>query len=109
LIVAAFGFFNAGILITAQSIIQVRVPEHLLGRALSLFGIVGGLGSASALPIGALGDEFGLRYPIGFVGLILVGLTLIMVGGAQPLRWLGQAQEGDETTSQDLFGDMHAR
>ena len=90
LIMGLFGLSNAGILITAQSIFQVSVPHHMLGRAMSLFGIVGGLGSISALPVGAAGDEFGLRYSLGFVALILFVVTLLMSTGAQPLKWLGR-------------------
>ena len=89
LCVATFGLFNSGILSTAQTMVHMSVPQKLLGRAMSLFGIVGGLGSISALPVGAAGDEFGLRYSLGFVGLILFTVTLLMTSGAQPLRWLG--------------------
>jgi MFS family permease len=73
-----FGFATAGLSVCSQTIFQTEVPPHLLGRVLSLWSMAGGLGSVSALPIGIVGDAFGLRWALGAVAVAMLAVTLYM-------------------------------
>jgi MFS family permease len=73
-----FGVCTATQPILAQSIFQVSVPDRLLGRVVSLWMLSGGLGSMSALPLGALSDLLGMRWVLGGTALILAALTAMV-------------------------------
>lgn len=72
---ALFGISTTGLSITGQAIFQLTVPPRLLGRVSSLWMVGGGLGSITALPIGLVGDEFGLRWALGGVAVMLLVVT----------------------------------
>jgi hypothetical protein len=71
---AFFGVFLAVMIVSGQTVIQSEVPSDFLGRVTSAWTIAGGVGLVSSLPVGALGEELGLRYV-----LIVVGCTLALV------------------------------
>jgi predicted MFS family arabinose efflux permease len=77
---AIFGFGNSAVPVIAQTIFQVTVPQHLLGRVVSLLQLAPGLASVMALPIGYLGDQFGLRAVVGVSAVIFLSFSAI-VGG----------------------------
>ena len=66
-----FGFANSMVAVTAQAIMQTESEQRYLGRVVGLWSMGGGIGALTALPIGAAGDEFGLRYALGFVAAML--------------------------------------
>lgn len=69
---ALFGFFIAVMIVNGQTLIQTEVPSTYLGRVTSVWTVAGGIGLAASLPIGFLGDHFGLRYVLIACGLLLV-------------------------------------
>jgi MFS family permease len=91
---AGFGFCLATMVVSGGTLLQVEVPQHLLGRTTSFWSICGGIGLAASLPVGALGEVFGLRYSMGAAGLLLViavvfnGLlrTSVLRPGRKPVR-----------------------
>ena len=76
--IAIFGLGHVTLSVAANTIFQTAVPSHLLGRVVSLWFFAGGLGSMSALPIGLLGDAFGLRWSLGGAASIFLAMTLWM-------------------------------
>ena len=84
-----FGVSTTGLAITAQTIFQTTVPPQYLGRVTSFFSVGGGIGSMTALPIGLIGDEVGLRWPLGVVAVILLFIIAVM----GPERRAGQSRE----------------
>jgi len=60
----------------AQTIIQTTVPQRLLGRVISLWSFAGGLGSIMALPMGLIGELYGMRVALGGVAFILLFISL---------------------------------
>lgn len=79
LIMALFGLCNSSLAVTAQTIFQTEADQRYLGRVVSLWSMGGGIGAITAWPIGAAGDEFGLRYSLGFVAVMLI-LSSIYIG-----------------------------
>jgi MFS family permease len=83
LFMAGFGAASTGLAISAQTIYQVEVPPQYLGRVVSTFSIGGGIGQMTALPIGLLGDELGLRWPLGGVAIMLLVVVFFLAPGAR--------------------------
>ena len=102
---ATFGLAATTLSLVANTIVQLVVPSHMLGRVLSLWSLSGGLGSMSALAIGLVGEAFGLRLALGGAASILVVITLWVGVIRSPLRHQDAAQraaaiaEGDEAPS----------
>jgi MFS family permease len=85
-----FGLANSSLAVTAQAIMQTEAEQRYLGRVVALWSMGGGIGALTAFPIGAAGDEFGLRYSLGFVAAVLV-LCAVYIG----LAYLPAAQDAD--------------
>jgi MFS family permease len=68
-----------------QTFLQMNVPQRLMGRVLGLWSLAGSLGFVTALPIGVLGDEIGLRPTLAGVGVVLAVLT-VWLGIIAPAR-----------------------
>jgi MFS family permease len=81
-----FGLFLAAYVVVAQTIFQETVPDRLLGRVLSLWSFGGGLGAVFALPLGVIGDTFGLRWAFGGTALLLLLITLAVGVRRVPLQ-----------------------
>jgi MFS family permease len=62
------------------------VPDRLLGRVMSLWSFGGGLGAVAALPLGVIGDTFGLRWAFGGTAFVLLMITLAVGVLRAPLR-----------------------
>ena len=78
LLMVLFGFSNATLSVTAQTIMQIASSPRYLGRVVSLWTLGGGIGALTALPIGLVGDAVGLRWSLGFVAAILVVLSVYL-------------------------------
>ena len=74
-----FGFSNATLSVTAQTIMQLASDPRYLGRVVSLWTMGGGIGALTALPIGLVGDAVGLRWSLGFVAAVLALHALYLV------------------------------
>jgi MFS family permease len=81
-----FGMASATVSVLAHTIFQMRVPSHLLGRVISLWTMAGGIGSMSALPIGLIGEAYGLRVAVGGGALLFLMATLWLGVFRSPLR-----------------------
>ena len=66
------GAFNAMEVILPNAFFQTVVPSRFLGRVISLWFLAAGLAALSALPIGVVGDEYGLRFAFGCAGAIFI-------------------------------------
>lgn len=80
-----FGLAATSLSVVGHTIFQTVVPSHLLGRVVSLWSFAGGLGSMTALPIGLMGEVYGLRVALGSVASILLAIT-VWVGIVMPAR-----------------------
>jgi MFS family permease len=100
---AAFGFCLATMVVSGGTLLQVEVPPHLLGRTTSFWSICGGIGLAASLPIGALGEVFGLRYSMGAAGLLLLLAVafngLMRTSVLRPGRKRSLAEQAEPTPS----------
>jgi predicted MFS family arabinose efflux permease len=70
------GVTNALEVILPNALFQTVVPSKYLGRVLSLWFLAAGLAALSALPIGVLGDEYGLRFAFGCAGVLFIVCAL---------------------------------
>ena len=82
---AFFGLFMTNNAVVAQTIFQIIVPQHLLGRVVSLMMIAPALSSLLTLPLGVIGDELGLRWGIGVIG-VLMFVTAAGIGAMGMLK-----------------------
>jgi MFS family permease len=74
-LMAVWGAVSAVGVTGGQTYLQLNVPQNMLGRVIGLWSLAGSLGFVTALPIGILGDEFGLRWTLAGVGAILAVIT----------------------------------
>ncbi len=82
LLMGLFGFANNTLAVVAQTIFQLTVPQRYLGRVISIMMLAPGFASMLTLPLGLIGEEFGLRYAVGGIGVILLVIS-IMLGGVR--------------------------
>lgn len=75
-IMACFGITSATLSVIAQTVFQAHSSPRYLGRVVSLWSFAGGLASTTALPIGLLGEAFGLRWALGGTAAVLLLITL---------------------------------
>jgi MFS family permease len=66
------GVTNALEVILPNALFQTVVPSKYLGRVLSLWFLAAGLAALSALPLGVIGDEYGLRFAFGCAGMLFI-------------------------------------
>lgn len=77
--------------VVANTLFQLFVPSQYLGRVVSLWGAAGGLISVAALPIGLVGEEWGLRWGLGGAGALLIPITIWLGLIRRPLREMPEA------------------
>jgi MFS family permease len=75
-LMGVWGAISAIGVTAGQTYLQMNVPQRLMGRVIGLWSLAGSLGFVTALPIGVLGDEIGLRLTLAGVGVILALLTV---------------------------------
>jgi MFS family permease len=76
LLMGIWGAISAVGVTAGQTYLQMNVPQRLMGRVIGLWSLAGSLGFVTALPIGILGDEIGLRPTLAGVGVVLAVLTV---------------------------------
>ena len=82
-IMGLYGYANSVQVILSNTIFQLVVPGNLLGRVVSLWFLAGGLASIAALPIGVVGEVFGLRIALGG-SAILMFFSILWFGVIRP-------------------------
>ena len=82
LLMGLFGFANTTLAVVAQTIFQLTVPQQYLGRVISIMMLAPGFASMLTLPPGIVGEEYGLRYAVGGIGVILLVIS-VMLGGVR--------------------------
>jgi MFS family permease len=65
ILMAAYGVSLGLISVAGQTLLQRNTPPELLGRVVSVWNSAGGIGFLIALPLGVLGDAYGLRWALG--------------------------------------------
>ncbi|PNY82985.1 MFS transporter [Deinococcus koreensis] len=94
-VLAACGFGMLSLLVSANSTVQLTIPDHLRGRVLSLYSFVlVGMGPPGALIASALIDKQGLLGPrLGLVALSVLGaLALALLWTRLPRQLDGPVQ-----------------
>jgi MFS family permease len=82
LFMGVFGLFMTNNAVVAQTIFQIIVPQHLLGRVVSLMMIAPAIAALITLPLGIVGDAIGLRWGIAALGaLMFVSAAALGAGG----------------------------
>lgn len=86
------GFPNAGLNATGMTVFQMRVPDHLLGRALGSLGSLQALVMLVATPVaGILADRFSAQS-------VLLGITLFLFAS-----WVLSLRLSDESNHSERF------
>jgi MFS family permease len=84
--------------IASQTLTQRIVEEHMLGRVMSLYGVIFRAGpAAGALAMGALGDLLGLRTPL--LAGALVSLVACVAVGRRLLGARALLEASSDTTA----------
>jgi MFS family permease len=92
LMMGIWGMIGAVAVVAGQTLLQTTVPQRLLGRVIGLWSLAGGLGFVTALPIGMLGDEYGLRWALsGMSVLLFIGTLWFGVIVPKPPRTVVEA------------------
>ena len=87
LLVVLVGAANLGFLTSAQSLVQLTVPEHLRGRVVAIYLLAFlGCGAIGGPVVGFVDETFGARY-----GLLLAGLVPALVVAAVARHLADQA------------------
>jgi MFS family permease len=69
--------------VAGQTTLQRNAPPELLGRVISVWNTAGGIGLLMALPLGLLGEAFGLRWALGGGAVLIlcwVGYRIFVFG-----------------------------
>jgi hypothetical protein len=76
------GVANSMQVILPNALFQTVVPSQYLGRVISLWFLAAGLAALSALPIGLVGDAYGLRFAFALAGTIflVIGAWFAFIG-----------------------------
>jgi MFS family permease len=85
-IIMVMGMAGSTIPLVGNSIMLIVVPPHLLGRVVSIWSFTAGFISMAGLPIGFLGEVFGLRWSLGGSAAILLLFVLWLGVIRSPLR-----------------------
>ncbi|MGE0057693.1 MAG: MFS transporter [Dehalococcoidia bacterium] len=83
---ALFGLFMTNNAVVAQTIFQIVVPQHYLGRVVSLMMIAPALSALLTLPLGVIGDQLGLRAGIAALGALMF-VSAAGLGAAGMLKY----------------------
>ena len=81
-LMAFFGLSNSALVVAGQTFLQVSVPQSYLGRVIGLWSLAGGLGFITSLPLGLIGDAFGLRWALGGTGLLLMVSVVVVLASS---------------------------
>ena len=65
ILMAAFGVNMGLVSVAGQTLLQRNTPPELLGRVVSVWNSAGGIGFLIALPLGVVGEAYGLRWALG--------------------------------------------
>src|SRR5262249_20243299 len=66
------GMANSMQVILPNALFQTVVPSQYLGRVISLWFLAAGLAALSALPLGVIGEAFGLRFAFACAGSLFL-------------------------------------
>jgi len=86
-VISGFAIATAGV--ASQTLTQRVVDEAVLGRVMSLYGIIFRAGPATgALLMGATADLTGLRTPLVAVAVITLAACAVLAGRLLGARWI---------------------
>lgn len=74
---AGYGFCLSLTVVSAHTLFQSEASPALLGRVMSVWGIMAGVGYAMTLPVGVAAESFGARPVLALTGMLLVGAVLL--------------------------------
>jgi MFS family permease len=74
------GFLNLGASAMAQTLVQLRAPEHLRGRVIGLFSMASlGLRAFSGLTVGVLGSMIGIHWSLAASAMALAAAAAVLL------------------------------
>ncbi len=88
----ALGFCMVGTTVSAATIVQHLVRDEMRGRVMGLFPLAMGAQMIAAVPIGGLGQLFGLEFIVPTLGWLTIVLALLIVVGRPGLRAVRPAE-----------------
>jgi MFS family permease len=72
ILMAAYGVNLGLVSVAGQTLLQRNTPPELLGRVVSVWNSAGGIGFLIALPLGLIGEAYGLRWALGGTAAIVL-------------------------------------
>lgn len=76
----AAGFFNLAFNAMAQTLVQLRAPEHVRGRVIGLYGMSSlGMRAFSGITVGVLGSLIGIHYSLTLSAMALLAATMALL------------------------------
>lgn len=86
----AFHFTFSGIALT---LVQMRTPDHLRGRAISIYVLtIVGISPLGAFVLGSLGSVLGIETALALAGGVVAALGAYVILRVRPLREIGRLQ-----------------
>ena len=86
------GFCMVATTVSAATIVQHVVSDEMRGRVMGLFPLAMGLQMIAAVPVGGLGQLFGLEFIVPALGWITITLAVLIVIGQPGLRAIRPAE-----------------
>ena len=80
------GVGSATFISLGTTIIQLHVPGQFLGRVMSIWTAGAAFTMVGALPMGIVGDAFGLRFAVGGAAVLTLAFTLWLGVLRPPIR-----------------------
>ena len=80
LALAAIGLGTVGFLTNANTVLQLRVPDHLVGRVMGLWVVLNaGTNPLGSLALGALAERAPLTWVFGIAGVAAAACAIALI------------------------------
>src|SRR5439155_6541158 len=86
------GAFNQVYMISIQTTLQLRVPDHLRGRVMGIFSMTYNMGPLGALQAGAVASLLGAPTAVAIGGAAIIALAFGVNAWSSEVRRLEEAQ-----------------
>lgn len=73
--IAVSGFVSSFYLVSTNTVLQLRLPDHMRGRVMSIFGLTWNIPQLGALPVGAFAEAAGAPAAVAINGIIVTAVA----------------------------------